>query len=1028
MNTSNRTSKVLIQSGSPTRYQLTPKKENIRNVPGGSLRRMTVGKKNPNKTNKTVLLVGETGTGKSTLINALVNYAMGVDWEDNVWFQIVEDEERSRSDSPKSDVIVYQIFGFEGKALPFSLTLIDTPGYGDTRGTEQDVAVAQRLLDLFLSEDGVREIDAVGLVLKATENRLSDRLRYVFDSVSSLFGKDMEKNVLVLVTHSDGRTPRNALEALQAANIKCAKDEKNQPVYFLCNNCQDADRQTEDIESLQQAVKVTAKGMSQFTDFLQQTEPRQLEMTVDVLKERSRLTLCIQNLQDRTETTELKQKEIQQTQEALREHEQEMKNNENFSEEVNEDYRVKESVDGGRTWCGLFYKEAVCCPVCEVTCQHPGYSAVWSPRHREVMKDGCCTVCTGKCPELHHVKDNWIYVNKTRTVQKTIDDMRKKYEKSKADREETRSLLEDLETNLEELQRERDQLLEESFQHVVTLEQIALNVNSLSSFSHLDLLIEKMKEKGDAEKVQKLEAMKSRVDEGVLAALQYKLTAAANEAMKNNKTSPKFKHVVSKSVLIQSGSPTRYQLTPKKENIRDVPGGSLRRMTVGEKNPNKTNKTVLLVGETGTGKSTLINALINYAMGVDWEDNVWFQIVEDEERSRSESPKSDVIVYQIFGFEGKALPFSLTLIDTPGYGDTRGTEQDVAVAQRLLDLFLSEDGVREIDAVGLVLKATENRLSDRLRYVFDSVSSLFGKDMEKNVVVLVTHSDGRTPKNALEALQAANIKCAKDEKNQPVYFLCNNCQDADRQTEDIESLQQAVKVAAEEMSRFTDFLQKTEPRQLETVIRNERLRLTDGLLELQDRVVKIELKQREILQNHHNEKVLISGGFVLRAATCCTACKETGHGPCKASSGPGSCQVMKGGRCTVCTRKCPASDHVKEDKKPLKETRKSQKSLGNGTEAGSELSLVDELQKEKAQLLDESFQHVVRLDQISLNIHPSSTYVHLDFLIEKMKEKGDGEKVRKLEAMKSRADGRTRAGLCAVLDKLKAAVSQVKTG
>ncbi|XP_076614863.1 uncharacterized protein LOC143338391 [Chaetodon auriga] len=939
---------VLVQSGSPTRYQLTPKKENI-----GSLRRMTLGEKNLSKTNKTILLVGETEKGKSTLVNALVNYAMGVDWEDNVWFEIVEDES-SQSGSQKSDVVVYQVFGFEGKTLPYSLTVIDTPGFGDTRGTEGDVTIAQRLLDLFCSDYGVHEIDAVGLVLKATENRLSDRLRYIFDSVSSLFGKDMEKNIVVLVTHSDGRRPENALKALQAAHIQCAKDEKNQPVYFLYNNCQDADR-TEDIESLQQAVRITTKGMSQFTDFLEKTEAQKLEITVDVLKERIQLTACIQNLQDRTEMTGLKQKEVQQTQEALRENEQEMKNNENFTEEVNEDYKVKESVNGGRRWwwCGLFYKEPICCPVCEENCQYPGYPMIRSPGHSEVMKDGCCTVCTRKCPELHHVKENWIYVNKTRKVQKTIDDMRKKYEESKTNCEETTKLLEHLERNLEELQREKDQILDESFQHVVTLEHIALNVNSLSTFVHLDFLIEKMQEKGDTEKVQKLEDMKSRVDEGVLAALRYKLTAAVKEAMKNDHTSLRFKHIISKSVLVQSGSPTRYQLTPKKENI-----GSLRRMTLGEKNLSKTNKTILLVGETEKGKSTLVNALVNYAMGVDWEDNVWFEIVEDES-SQSGSQKSDVVVYQVFGFEGKTLPYSLTVIDTPGFGDTRGTEGDVTIAQRLLDLFCSDYGVHEIDAVGLVLKATENRLSDRLRYIFDSVSSLFGKDMEKNIVVLVTHSDGRRPENALKALQAAHIQCAKDEKNQPVYFLYNNCQDADR-TEDIESLQQAVRITTKGMSQFTDFLEKTEAQKLEITVDvlKERIQLTACIQNLQDRTEMTGLKQKEVQQTQealreneqemkNNEnfteevnedykvKESVNGGrrwwwcgLFYKEPICCPVCEENCQYPgYPMIRSPGHSEVMKDGCCTVCTRKCPELHHVKENWIYVNKTRKVQKTI-----------------------------------------------------------------------------------------------------
>ncbi|XP_039635409.1 uncharacterized protein LOC120545276 [Perca fluviatilis] len=526
--------KVLIQ-GSPAVYQLKLKKENIQpqrtvkdNI--GTLTRMTLGETNPNKINKTILLVGETGTGKSTLINALVNYAMGVEWEDDVWFQIVEDEKRSQSESQTSDVIVYQIFGFEDKPLPYSLTIIDTPGYGDTRGIEQDASVSQRLLDLFHSKDGVHEINAVGLVLKASENRLTDRLRYIFDSVISLFGKDIEKNIVALITHSNGLTPENVLKALEAANIKCAKDEENETVHFLFDNCQSTQKTKKNKVALKGAWEVTKDQMGQFADFLTENSPQKLETTVEVLNTHTKLTACIQDLQDRIESIDLKQTEIQQTQEGLKKYEQEMKNNKNFTVEVDEVYTDTERIDGGKWgFLGLFYEGAVCCKTCKRNCHYPGCTVAWYPRDCEIMNGGRCTVC--RCSVSAHVKEEWKYVNKTRKVKKTLQDVKDKYERNKAGSESELSLLETLKKNMEELQKEKDQLLEESFQHVVKLEQIALNVNSVSIYDHLDFLIEKMTEKEDTGKKRKLEEMKGRMDkdEGIKAALQYgfsKLTGA----------------------------------------------------------------------------------------------------------------------------------------------------------------------------------------------------------------------------------------------------------------------------------------------------------------------------------------------------------------------------------------------------------------------------------------------------------------------------------------------------------------------
>lgn len=258
---------------------------------------MTLGEKDPKKANKTILLVGETGTGKSTLINVLVNYAVGVKWEDGIWFDMV-----GQYESQTADVIVYQIFGFEGRTLPFSLTIIDTLGYG------------------------IHEISVVGLVVKASVNRLSDRLWYIFDSVMSLFGNDVENNTVALITHSNGQLPRNALKALEAAEIKCAKDENNQIVHFLFDNCQLEDRK-EDNKMQTFAKGTSTKGLTQFAVFLSKIKPQKLKITIVVLNECMRLAACIQNLKERITFIELKQKETQNIKLALANVEEQMKKN-----------------------------------------------------------------------------------------------------------------------------------------------------------------------------------------------------------------------------------------------------------------------------------------------------------------------------------------------------------------------------------------------------------------------------------------------------------------------------------------------------------------------------------------------------------------------------------------------------------------------------------------------------------------------------------------------------------------------------
>eukprot|EP00066_Takifugu_rubripes_P013896 XP_011603162.1 PREDICTED: uncharacterized protein LOC101075518 [Takifugu rubripes] len=430
----------------------------------------------------------------------------------------------------------------------------------------------------------------------------------------------MEKNIFALLTHSDGGPPDNALTALADAQIKYAKDEQGQPVHFVFNNCQSAQRTGRYTRKLKNAWEDSEDEMKQFMEVLNVTEAQTLRTTVEVINQRHQLKECIINIQDKLKFIELKKKEIDQEKALHIKCKEKMKANKNYEEDVDERYKDKEPIEGGR--CGFL----------------------------------------------------WLYCMGAHEG----------------------------------------------------LESIALKVDSIFTLKHLDFLIERMQDEKFAEEVRKLKEMKQRMEGVCSQDLEGQLRKAQAWF--------KYKNITETSQLIQSGSPEIYRLN----SVTKITEG-LKTVTVGTKKVNRLNKTILLLGETGTGKSTLIDLLVNYATGVKWGDEVWFKIVEEETTSQSESQTSDVIMYQIFGFEGKRLPFSLTLVDTPGYGDNRDDTNDDIIGERLLEWFSTDGGVHEINAVGLVLKASDNRLSDRLGYVFDSVASLFGANMEENMFALLTH-------------------------------------------------------------------------------------------------------------------------------------------------------------------------------------------------------------------------------------------------------------------------------------------------
>uniref|UniRef100_A0A673NRP8 AAA+ ATPase domain-containing protein n=1 Tax=Sinocyclocheilus rhinocerous TaxID=307959 RepID=A0A673NRP8_9TELE len=285
----------LKSSGPPARYQLNTERKYIDGM-NKKVRQWTYGRRDKNKQNKVILMVGETGTGKTTLINTMINYLLGVKFEDDEFYQITEEEKHEdQTQSQTSAITVYEVFVEEN---PTSLTIIDTPGYADTEGYEKDREISEYLIRLFSDEDGIHYIDAVCFVMKASQNRLSGKEFYIFHSVLSLFGRDIENNIVFLLTQSDGGPPTDALSAIKKAEIPCRKDEDNEPVHFLFNNRQKEKRIKRYEDVLKSAWKMGDKSMNEFFTRLDEKNRKSLQMTLDVLKERRRLEACVSNLME----------------------------------------------------------------------------------------------------------------------------------------------------------------------------------------------------------------------------------------------------------------------------------------------------------------------------------------------------------------------------------------------------------------------------------------------------------------------------------------------------------------------------------------------------------------------------------------------------------------------------------------------------------------------------------------------------------------------------------------------------------
>ncbi|KAK7177190.1 hypothetical protein R3I93_001236 [Phoxinus phoxinus] len=519
-----------MNPGPPALYQLKTERKYIHGA-NRKVRQWTYGQKDRNKQNKVILLVGETGAGKTTIINTMINHLLGVKFEDEEWYEITDEDEEDidETQSQTREITVYEAFVEEN---PTSLTIIDTPGFGHTEGIEKDREISEYLTRLFSDEDdGIRYIDAVCFVMKASQNRLSDKEHYIFHSVLSLFSRDIENNIVFLLTQSDGGPPTGALNAIKKAQIPCRRDVKKIPVHFSFSNKQKEKKDKQYEEILRLSWEMGKESMNDFLKLLEEKNRKSVEMTLAVLQERRRLEACVSNLKDRIDEKESKIKELTEIQEAVTENRDKIEKCEKFQFTVTT--TVKEKVSTVNEWWWNGY--ATCCSDCEENCHESCWCAI-DPSWCEVMKHGHCLVCTGKCHHSKHVRENKKYVIEIKTVTMTFIELKKEYErtgkkpKTRFDKkifanitedhkrnmkesENKRKIEEQLKNDLEKIKIETSRLLDKAYTSIMSLSKIALKADSAFTLQHLDFLIPRLKEEGKDEGMKKLEDLRKAGEE-----------------------------------------------------------------------------------------------------------------------------------------------------------------------------------------------------------------------------------------------------------------------------------------------------------------------------------------------------------------------------------------------------------------------------------------------------------------------------------------------------------------------------------
>ena len=146
------------------------------------------------------------------------------------------------------------------------------------------------------------------------------------------------------------------------------------------------------------------------------------------------------------------------------------------------------------------------------------------------------------------------------------------------------------------------------------------------------------------------------------------------------------------------------------------------------------NKVILMVGETGAGKSTTLNTFKNFLENVTYDNKFRYKLVDEQSiKSKvleSESQTQNVNIYSTNGY---------TFVDTPGFNATEGKCKDNKTIDDIKELL--DSTLDYIDAICFVIKNSDNKATNSMKYVIDSVLGLFAKDVINNIFIVVTNYD-----------------------------------------------------------------------------------------------------------------------------------------------------------------------------------------------------------------------------------------------------------------------------------------------
>ncbi|KYQ93281.1 hypothetical protein DLAC_05942 [Tieghemostelium lacteum] len=152
-----------------------------------------------------ILVIGETGSGKSTLINTLTNYFLNGTLDKlKVAIATKYLKQTENFDNNEKNVIdrtssqTDSCIKYDFKTNDYIYSFIDSPGLSGTRGIKQEEINMDKIMR---AAEQAKSLTAIILVINGTITRLTVNLQNVINRLKGLIPDSLIENIYVLLTH-----------------------------------------------------------------------------------------------------------------------------------------------------------------------------------------------------------------------------------------------------------------------------------------------------------------------------------------------------------------------------------------------------------------------------------------------------------------------------------------------------------------------------------------------------------------------------------------------------------------------------------------------------------------------------------------------------------------------------------------------------------------------------------------------------------------------------------------------------------